>query len=66
VDFIRRQAEVFDNFLLDHLCVANHPAQMRGTAPATAFIAAGCNSARAFYRPGKAACCLPTATTQVE
>ncbi len=23
------------------------------TAPATAFIAAGCNSARAFYRPGK-------------
>ncbi len=24
---------------------------------------AGCSSARAFYRPGKAACCSPTVTT---
>ncbi|VFS37919.1 Uncharacterised protein [Serratia liquefaciens] len=33
------------------------------TALAMAFIAAGCSSARAFYRPGKAACCSPTVTT---
>ncbi len=33
------------------------------TALAMAFIAAGCSSARAFYRPGKATCCSPTVTT---
>lgn len=33
------------------------------TALAMAFIAAGCSSARAFYRHGKAACCSPTVTT---